>query len=146
MGLLQHNLQPISLNNGAVFLDGVRVMDSIRCEISFTPEVWSGKQLGDRTNSSRWLGYNISGSITRRRTTAWLKDLIKGYIRSGRTPEFTITGRVNDPGSDYGARFGSDTVTAVGVIFTGDLPLINLDADSNDVLNETISFTARNIV
>lgn len=146
MGLLKHNLQPISLNNGAVFLDGVKVMDSIKFEIKFTPEVWSGKQIGDKTKSRRWLGYDIAGSITRRRTTPWLKELIKKYILTGRTPEFTIQGIIDDPGSDYCTEFGSDTVTAVGVILSGDLPLISLDADSTDVLNETISFTAKDIV
>ena len=143
--LLEHNKQPISLRHGAVFLDGVKVMDAVKCDIKFTPEVWKGKQLGDITSDSRWLGYEITGSITRRRTTPWLKDTIKKYIAQRRTPEFKIQGVLDDPGSDYGAQFGSDTVTAVGVVLTGDLNLISLDA-TGDILDETINFNAKDIV
>ena len=143
--LLEHNKQPMSLRHGHVFLEGVEVMDSVSCEVKFTPEVSTSRQLGDLTPDSRWHGYVISGSITRRRTTPWMKDVIKKYIASGITPEFKIQGIQDDPGSDYGAAFGPDTVTAVGVILSGDLSLINLDANG-DIYTETINFTAKDIV
>ena len=143
--LLQHNKQPMSLRHGKVFLDGYEVMDSVNCSIKFTPEVWTGRQLGDLTADSRWHGYAITGAITRRRSTPWLKETIKKYIASGITPEFTIQGIQDDPGSDYGAEFGSDTVTVVGVVLTGDLQLINLDA-TGAVFDETINFNGKSIV
>ncbi|MDR1753317.1 MAG: phage tail tube protein [Eubacterium sp.] len=143
--LLEHNKQPISLRNGKVFLDGYEVMDAVKCDIKFTPETWAGKQLGDKTDSTRWLGYKIAGSITRRRSTPWLKEMVKEYIKTGRTPEFKIQGILDDPASDYGAQFGSDAVTVVGVVLTGDLQLISLDA-GGDIFDETISFSAKDIV
>ncbi len=143
--LLQYHKNPISLREGKVFLDGLEVFDSVKCEIKFTPDVWTGRQLGDRSASSRWLGYSITGSITRRRTTAWLKDTIKGYIDSGKTPEFTIQGIMNDAGSEYYDTNGSDTVTVVGVVLTGDLNLLNLDADGQ-VLDDVIGFNAKAMV
>ena len=145
MSLLDHNVQPISLRHGSVFLNGVRVMDSVACQINFTPETWSGKQLGHKTNSTRWLGYNITGSITRRRNTPWLKDTIKEFIRTGKTPEFKMQGVLDDPGSDYGAEFGRDTTTVVGVVLTGDLKLLELDANG-EIFDETINFNAQNVV
>ena len=53
----EYNKSPISLREGKVFIDGIEVMDSVTCTINFTPEVWTGKQIGEQTNSSRWLRY-----------------------------------------------------------------------------------------
>ncbi len=144
-GLLQYHKNPISLREGKVFLDGLEVFDSVKCEIKFTPDVWKGKQLGDRSSSSRWLGYDITGSITRRRTTAWLKETIQGYIKTGKTPEFTIQGIMNDAGSEYYDNNGSDTVTVVGGVLTGDLSLLSLDAEGQ-VLDDVIGFNAKALI
>lgn len=142
---MEYNKSPISLREGKVFIDGIEVLDSVKCEIKFTPDVWTGKQIGERSNSSRWLGYNITGSITRRRSTNWLDDIIKKYITSGATPEFTIQGIMNDENSDYYESNGSYTVTAVGCVLTGDLPLTELDS-GGDIVDDAISFNAKDIV
>lgn len=142
---MEYNKSPISLREGKVFIDGVEVMDSVKCEIKFTPDVWSGKQLGERSNSSRWLGYSIAGSITRRRSTPWLKNKIKEYIKSGKTPEMTIQGIMNDKNSDYYAANGTDTVTAVGCVLTGDLSLTSLDS-GGEIVDDAINFNAKDIV
>lgn len=141
----EYNKSPISLREGKVFLDGVEVMDSVKCDIKFTPEVWSGRQLGERTKSSRWLGYSIAVSITRRRSTPWLRDLIKKYIATGRTPEFKVQGVMNDENSDYFAEYGSDTVTAVGCVPTGDLALTALDSNG-EIVDDVIALSAKDIV
>lgn len=142
---MEYNKSPISLREGKVFIDGVECMDSVKCDIHFTPEVWSGKQLGEKSNSSRWLGYAITGSITRRRSTSWIKEAIKKYTRTGATPEFTIQGIMDDENSDYYAANGSDTVTAVGCVLTGDLPLTALDS-AGEIVDDNISFSAKDIV
>lgn len=143
--LQEYNKSPISLREGKVFIDGIEVMDQVKCEMSFTPDVWSGRQLGEKTKSSRWLGYEIKGSITRRRTTPWLRNIIKQYISTGRTPEFTIQGIMDDQNSDYYEAHGSDTMTAVGCVLTGDLALTQLDSDG-EVVEDNISFSAKDIV
>lgn len=142
---MEYNKNPISLREGKVFIDGIEVLDSVVCTISFTPDVWSGKQLGERTNSSRWLGYNITGSITRRRSTNWLAEKIKEYRASGATPELKIQGVMNDENSDYYAAYGTDTVTCVGCVLTGDLPLTRLDS-GGEVVDDVINFNAKDIV
>ena len=141
----EHNKSPVSLREGRVFIDGIEVMDSVACTINFTPETWSGKQLRERSNSTRYLGHNITGSITRRRSTPWLRNLIRQYIRTGRTPELRIQGIMNDRNSDYFDAHGSDTITAVGVVLTGDLPLTRLDSNG-EIVDDVIAFSAKNIV
>ena len=142
---MKYNRSPISLREGKVFIDGVECLDSVKCEIKFTPDVWEGKQLGDITPSSRWLGGKISGNITRRRSTPWLKDIIKKYLKNHETPEIRIQGIMDDKGSDYYAKYGKDTVTCVGCVLTGDLPLTALDS-GGDVVDDNIAFNAKDIV
>ena len=145
MSVLEHNVQPISLREGRVFLDGRVIMDHVSCTVNMTPDVWEGRQLGERTKSRKWLGYSITGSITRRRSTNWLRQLINAYIRTGRTPEFTIQGLMNDANSDFFVRHGRDLVTCVGCVLTGDLPLTRLDS-GGEVVDGVINFGAKNIV
>jgi len=142
---MEHNMAPISLKEGKVFIDGIEIFDEVACSITFTPQVWSGSQVGERSPSSRWLGYTISGSITRRRTTNWLKNTIMGYLRTGRTPELTIQGIMNDSGSDFFQEHGSDTITATGCVLTGDLNLLMHDA-AGQVLDDVIAFNAKGVV
>ena len=145
MGAMKYNKSPISLKEGKVFIDGVEVLDSVACTIQFTPDVWSGKTLGEKSNSSRWTGYNITGTMTRRRSTPWLAETIAKYKKTGKTPEMTIQGVMNDKASDYYAEYGNYTVTAVGCVLTGALPLTALDSNG-DVVDDAISFNAKDIV
>lgn len=145
MSLMQYNKNPISLREGKIFIDGVECLDSIVCTINFTPDVWTGRQLGEITPSSRWLGATITGSITRRRSTPWLKEAIKRYLNDKGTPEFTIQGVMDDENSDYCAENGSNVVTCVGCVLTGDLNLINLDS-GGQVVDDVIAFNAKDIV
>lgn len=142
---MEYNKNPISLREGKVFIDGVECLDSVNCNIKFIPTVWTGTQLGERTPSSRWLGYAITGTITRRRSTNWLAEKIKEYRNSGATPEITIQGIMNDENSDYYAAHGTDTVTCVGCVLTGDLPLTALDS-AGEVVDDAINFNAKDMV
>ncbi len=142
---MEYNKSPISLREGKIFIDGVEVADGVKCNIKFTPTTWTGQQLGERTPSTRWLGYAITGEITRRRSNNWLRTKIKEYIASGETPEMTIQGIMDDPASDYYAAHGTDTVTAVGCVLTGDLTLTNLDS-AGEILDDTIPFNAKDIL
>lgn len=141
---MQYNKAPISLRDGHVYLDGIEIADSIKCEIKFTPDTWSGRQLGDLTQSTRWLGYAISGTITRRRSTTWLEEKIREYMKTHETPEMTIQGVMDDKNSDYYKKYGSNIVTCVGCVLTGDLPLTMLDSEGN-VVEDAISFNAKDI-
>ena len=142
---MEYNKSPLSMREGKVLLDGITVADSVKCEIKFTPDVWTGKQLGEKTDSSRWLGAKITGAITRRRSTPFLREKIKEYLKSGKTPELTIQGIHNDPNSDYYASYGSDTITCLGCVLTGDLNLVNLESDGQ-VVDDVINFNVKTIV
>ena len=115
---MQYNKNPISLREGHAFIDGVEVLDSVKMTVNFTPETWTGRQLGEKTPSTRWIGAAITGNMTRRRTTNWLKTKIKEYLASGATPELVIQGIMDDTNSDFYAAHGSDVLTCVGCVMT----------------------------
>lgn len=142
---MEYNKNPISLREGKVFIDGVECLDGVNCNFKFTPDIWTGKQIGERSPSSRWLGYTITGTITRRRSNNWLKTKIKEYLASGATPELKIQGINDDANSDYYAAHGSDVVTLVGCVLTGDLPLTALDSEGQ-VVDDAINFSAKAMV
>lgn len=52
---------------------------------------------------------------------------------------------MDDKGSDYYQMYGSDTVTAVGCVFTGDIPLMALDT-AGGVREDAISFNAKDVI
>ncbi|MCD8216689.1 MAG: phage tail tube protein [Clostridiales bacterium] len=142
---MEYNKSPISLREGHIYIDGVEVADGVKCNIKFTPDVWTGQQLGEHGYSSRWLNYKITGDVTRRRSTNFLKEKIQEYKDSGITPEMTIQGVMDDAGSDYYQDYGTDTVTCVGCVLTGDLPLTVLDS-GGDVVEDTIAFNAKDVI
>lgn len=145
MSKMTYNKNPISLREGKVFIDGVECMDSVKAEIKFTPDVWTGRQLGEFSPSTRWLSYSVTGSITRRRSTPWIKDIIQRYMKEHLTPEFTIQGVMDDKNSDFYAENGSDTVTIIGCVPTGDLILTNLDSEGQ-IVDDVLTFNAKDIV
>lgn len=145
MGAMEYNKAPISVREGKGFIDGIEVMDMVDFNIDFEPDVWSGKQVGERTDSTRWLGYKVTGKITRRRSNKFLKEIIMEYKESGKTPELTLQGIQGDENSDYYDAFGTDTVTAVGCVPTGAVSIIKLDSNG-DILDDVINFNAKDIV
>ena len=86
--------------------------------------------------------FHITGNITRRRSTNWLETKIREYLASGGTPEMTIIGVMNDDNSDYYVAHGTNTITLVGVVLTGDLPLTRLDSNG-EVVEDNIAFHAK---
>ena len=138
------NKRRISLREGQVFLNGTKVMDSVKLEALFTPEVNESRALKERGLSRRWIGYDITGAISEYRTTPWLRDAVNSYIRTGNTPEFTIVGIQDDQGSDYYDANGNIKCTLSGVVLTGDITLLNLDSEG-DIMIDEIEFGAAKI-
>lgn len=141
---MEFNKSPIAVTHGKVIIDGVECLDSIKFNIKITPRIWKGRLLGEKTPSSRWLDYEISGEITRRRSNPWLIDTIKKHMKAGTTPELTIQGVLNDTNSDYYKKHGKIDVVALGCVLTGDFTLISLDT-GGEVLDDTIAFNAKEI-
>lgn len=140
-----YNKRRMSLREGSVYLDGTKVLDAVKCEAVFTPEVVESRALKERGLSRRWIGFDITGTITEFRTTPWLHDAIKKYIKNGVTPEFTLQGIQDDKNSDYYDKNGKIKVTLKGVVLTGDLSVLNLDAEG-DLLQDEIEFGAKSMV
>ena len=140
-----YNKRRMSLREGSVYLDGTKVLDAVKCEAVFTPEVVESRALKERGLSRRWIGYDITGTITEYRTTPWARQAIAKYLKTGETPEFTLTGIQNDKNSDYFEKNGNIKETLKGVVLTGDLSLLNLDAEG-ELLQDEIEFGAAKLV
>lgn len=138
------NKSPLSAREGKVYIDGVLVADACKFQLVFTPKVWEGKCLGENGTNRRWTGYDITGTIEEWKTTNMWKKKIQEYLKSGATPEFKIQGICEDKNSDYYDKNKKDTVTAVGCVMTGDIPLMDLDTDG-DVVKESIKFGAKDL-
>lgn len=138
------NKSPLSAREGKVYIDGMKVADSCKFQLVFTPKVWEGKALGDSGTNRRWVGYDITGTIEQWKTTNMWKKKIQEYLKSGKTPEFKIQGIVEDKHSDYYDINGVDTITAIGCVMTGDIPLMGMDTDG-EVVKESIKFGAKDL-
>lgn len=139
------NRRRMSLREGKVFINGNKVLDAVKCEIMFAPDVSESRALGERGMSRRWLGRDVTGTITEYKSTPWIKDAIKQYESTGETPEFTVQGIQDDTNSDYYESNGSDVVTCEGCVLTGDLPLLSLDSEG-DLVQDEVEFGAYGIV
>ena len=142
---MDFNTRPISLRQGKIFIDGIEAADSVSATGAFTPDTWSGKQLGDYSNSTRWLGYNITVTVTRHRSNPYIKEVIKKYQGTHKTPEITIQGIMDDPDSDFFDKYGNDVCTYVGCVPTGAMPLTALDSNG-DVVSDSLTFNARDFI
>ena len=139
------NKRRVSLREGSLFLNGTKILDAVKCEAVYTPEVAESRGLKEKGLSRRWIGHDITGAITEYRTTPWVHDAIKDYIKTGVTPEFTLQGIQDDKNSDYFDKNGKIKVTLKGVVLTGDLSLLNLDAEG-ELLQDEIEFGAHDMV
>ncbi len=135
------NKRRISLREGELFVNGIKVIDSIKCEVVFTPEVTESRALKERGLSRRWIAYDITGNITEYRSTPWLRKAAADYIKTGATPEYTLSAIQNDTNSDYYDANGNIKVTLSGVVLTGDIPLISLDSEG-ELMQDEIEFGA----
>lgn len=140
------NDSPILLNQGTMYMDGVAIAEGITMQINAHISSWSGKTLNSGKTSTRNTGVTFDGVITERRNTRWARNKIAEIKDKGKTPEFTVQGVLADTGSDYYAKYGSETVTAKGCVLTGDIALINFDANSDDVLTDTLNFNIYDVV
>lgn len=139
------NKRRISMREGSVYIGGRKIADAVKCEIKFTPEISEGRAIGERGKSRRYIGYDVTGTITEYKTTPWLRDIALNYQNTGETPELTIQGIEYDPNSDYYDSYGSNTITCAGCVLTGDMTLLSLDSEG-ELAQTEVEFAAHHIV
>lgn len=137
---------PMLKSEGKLYIDGEQVIDARKVLIKVSINNTESKRLGDRTTSSRTVGYDISVEISQYKSNKFAVDIIKKYLDVGLTPKFKVQAMNNDKGSDFFSKYGNDTITVTGCVPTGDLNLIDLDASTTDYVEETITFKGSAIV
>ncbi|MDD2979528.1 MAG: phage tail tube protein [Hespellia sp.] len=142
---MAENMKPVSLAEGHVYIDGIEVMDGVKCTFRFVPKVWSGTAIGKKGTNRRWINYDITGTLDEYKTTPRWTALVKKYLADGITPELTIQGTRTDKDSDYYEANGSESGTVTGCVITGEIPLLDIDTDG-DVVKDSIAFGAKNFV
>lgn len=136
---------PRSMREGKVYLDGELIMDLVTAQIIFTPEVSEKRAVGEHGKTRRWMGYDVTGSITSYRSTPYYKTAVKKYLDSGETPYMTIVGMQDDAVADYDKLYGKDVMTVEEAVITSDINLLDLDTEGEFVQDE-IEFGGRNLI
>lgn len=139
---MSENKRPINVRDGIVTIDGLTILDGVSFSCVFTPDMWSGRTLGERGMNRRWLGFDITGALKEFRSTPWLREKVKEYMKTGKTPELKMQGIVTDEGSDYFDTYGKDSITLIGCVLTGDISLIELDT-GGDAKQDDVKFGAK---
>ncbi|APQ41984.1 XkdM [Clostridium phage A2] len=134
----------MSAREGRAFVSGKQVTSLIKLEALFTPEVTKKRVMGQKGLTSKVIGYDITGTITQFKATPMIREAIKEYLKTGIFPKMDIQAVCDDPDSDYVKNYGEDRVQLLGVQLEGDLPLIGLDAEGEEI-QEEISFSASEV-
>lgn len=125
----------INGNYGEVMLDGELVREATalqaKAQINFKDVPMCGTS-GKKQKSAGWSG---TGSITndRKQTAVWQLK-IADEIKEGRTPEFTIIGKLADPDA-----LGAERVVLKGVTFT-ELTLADWAAETIGTVTQPFTF------
>lgn len=136
----------MSMREGQLFLDGKKILDITKVSIKFAPELMQTRSVGQKGKCTRYVGYEIKGNIERYKATSWTRDIIKKYMDSGATQHFTLQGIAEDKNSDYYEEVGIDKVTLTDVVFTGDISVLELDAEDKNGAKDVLAFTAYDIL
>lgn len=141
---MSKEVKRISAREGRAFLSGTQVTSMIKLNAVFTPEISKKRVIGQKGMTSKVVGYDITGTITQFKATQWLRTAIKTYIDTGVFPKFSIAAVLEDKDSDFYAAYGAEKITLLGVQIEGDLPVIDLDAEGEEI-KEEIKFSASGI-
>ena len=138
------SVKRMSAREGRGFVNGNRVTSLIKLNAVFTPEITDKRVAGQRGTSAKVIGYAITGTITQFKATRWLRDAIKTYMTTGVFPQMDIQAVMDDADSDFFSTYGEERIQLIGVQLTGDLPVIDIDAEGEEI-QEEVTFSAAEI-
>jgi hypothetical protein len=134
----------MSAREGRAFIGGKQVTSLVKLNAIFTPEVSKKRVVGQRGTTPKVIGYEITGTLTQFKNTPFIRDLIKQYLATGIFPKLDIQAVMDDKDSDYYKQYGEARIQFIGVQLEGDLPLIDIDSEGEEV-QEEISFSAAEV-
>ncbi len=135
----------MSMREGGLYVDGRKVLDVVKASFKWTPEVMQTRSVGQHGKCSRYVGYELKGSIEEYKSTPWTKNMIQKYMNTGETQRFTLQGTADDKNSDYYKANGIDRYTLTEVVFTGDISLLELDAEDKNGAKNVLQFSAYDV-
>ena len=134
----------MSAREGRAYVNGSEVTSLIKLNAVFTPEISEKRTVGQRSTSAKILGFGITGTITQYKATRWLRNGIKQYLNTGVFPQMDIQATMDDADSDFYEQYGAERIQLIGVQLSGDLTLIDLDAEGEEV-QEEVTFIASEV-
>ena len=135
----------MSAREGRAFVDGEQVTSLINLSAVFAPEVTKKRVVGQKGMTTKVIGYDITGTITMFKATPWISEAIKEYLSSGVFPKMDIQAVMDDVDSDFVDTYGAQRVILKEVQLEGELPLIGIDVEGEEI-QEEISFSAAEVM
>lgn len=137
-------MKHMSMKEGRAFVNGEKVTTLTKFNAVFAPEVSKKRVVGQKGFTSKVLGYDITGNIEQFKATRWIRSAIKSYFQTGVFPKFDVQAVMDDPDADFTDAYGEERIQLIGVQLTGDIPLIDVDAEGEEI-KEAVSFTAEEV-
>ena len=138
-------MTPMSAKETAIYMDGIHQTNATGFEFKATITTKPSAVLGQRGETTRVENIKYTGTFKLYKRDPWLQEYIKFVQEHGYHKRFDLTGLSDSEGSDYYQRHGSQTVTMLNCVLTGDITLLMGDTNGDDVL-ETLSFEAETML
>ena len=114
----------INGTHGTLWVNDVEIgeVKSFQCKIEFEKE--EIKMAGVMATHTKYMGYNIKGSMALHKVNSRMVKLISDSIKQGKEPRFTVIGKLADPDAE-----GTERIAIKNVSFD-DLTLMDWEVGS----------------
>lgn len=138
-------MDPIASHQAGLYQDGIHKTHCRGFVFKASIETRDSSVIGQQSPRTRVTGVSYSGDITFYKNDPFLVEYVKHVQENQHYEPFDLTGVIDDPESDFCKKYGVQTVTLQNCVLTGDLTLMEANANKDDV-EEKVSFKAERMV
>lgn len=138
-------MTPMSAKETVLYIDDVLQRNATGFEFKATVGTKKNSVLGQRGETSRVDDIVYAGTFKMYKKDPWLQEYVAFIRDHGYHPPFNLTAMSESEGSDYYNEHGTQTVTLLNCVLTGDIMLMMGDTSGDDV-EETLSFEAESML
>lgn len=120
---------------GYMYLDGELVRETTALKATVELNFLPVPMCGDLAEHKKVSGLKGKGNVTMTKVNSRMAILLSDYIKSGKTPTFTIISKLEDPDA-----FGAERVVLKGVQFES-LSLVDWGTNKIGEINQPFTFT-----